>query len=241
MGVFLGFDLTSLRLYKNAPQDFIETFAADLSPNEDIMLSAKSNDGRNFSWTFDGKPIGSQPAPDALRNGRLTMNTFQQYHNVWKHFKIVFRPDLNLVANQAADEFAKAQNLVTGNAVSVRGGMNYGFLVDGNTSPSAGVSELKVPDSFFIIFPKPTTLNCIRLLLNDQDSRFYRYKLEVSADDGNNWKTVEDMTDDTKEARSWQVARFEATPVKQIRLTGTFASNGQTFQCKELQAFNLTK
>src|SRR5262249_37804601 len=68
MGVFIGFDPASVRLYRAGEfRDFIETFAPDLPLSEDVTLSGKSNDGRFFNWTFNGKAIGGAQAPDNMR------------------------------------------------------------------------------------------------------------------------------------------------------------------------------
>jgi hypothetical protein len=107
MGVFLGFDNGGARLYTDPqnPQQYNDTQLDDLGNiGEEMEVAGNSRDGRTFNWTVNGKAIGNAPAPENMRNGRLAVNTFQNAHNVWKQFKIVFRPDLSLLANNGTGD-----------------------------------------------------------------------------------------------------------------------------------------
>lgn len=238
MGVFLGLDNGGARLYTDPfdSSQYNDTALDDLQPiGDQLEVAGQSRDGNRFNWTINGKAIGGAQAPSGLRNGRLALNCFRQAHNLWTSFKIVFRPDLNLLANNAAD-FANAQNrLLMNQGANARGGSNPGWLIDGD-SARAGCAELRGNDYFLIGVPQATPLNCIRVQLNEDDpSRTYSFKLEVSGDDGTNFTTVADKDD----VRGWQTIRFESRPVRFIKLSGS-ASAGN-FQCREVQGFNLPK
>merc|ERR1712228_322367 len=62
-------------------------------------------------------------------------------------------------------------------------------------------------------------INTIKLLLWDQDNRYYNFNVEVSADQAT-WTSVLKGT----QCKSWQEIQFKATPVKYIRLYGTGGS-----------------
>ena len=135
--------------------------------------------------------------------------------------------------------FALAQH-----GAKARGGFNPGELLDGNcTEYEAGTGyanttwSARPPQFFTVTLKDPVTIDCVRFLLWDRDERYYRYKLEVCADDkGETWAPVADHTGPAEKCRSWQVVRFKAQPVKLIRLTGTYNSANRGFHVVELQA-----
>ncbi len=96
MGVLLGLDWDSAFLY-TSPSNHLDTAASELNFGDIAELEAKSTDGRSFSWTCNGKPLGSAPVPDNLHNARLAMNYFNGGHNIWRKFKIIFRPEPGLL------------------------------------------------------------------------------------------------------------------------------------------------
>ena len=56
-----------------------------------------------FNWSYNGKALGNAPANDNMRNGRLAINYFNGGHNVWRKFKIIFRPDPSLIKANPKD------------------------------------------------------------------------------------------------------------------------------------------
>ena len=125
------------------------------------------------------------------------------------------------------------------------GGVNPGELIDGNsTDYGSGTGFAHTtwganPPQFFTVSLKaPVKIDCVRVLLWDQDEeRYYRYKLEVCADDkGETWALLADHTGPAEQCRSWQFVRFKLQTVKLIRLTGTFNSSNSGFHVVELQA-----
>ena len=125
------------------------------------------------------------------------------------------------------------------------GGINPAELIDGNctvyghgTGFASTTWNVQPPQFFTVTLKDLVTVDCVRILLWDRDEeRYYRYKLEISADgNGVAWLLVADHTAPTEQCRSWQVVRFKPQPVKRIRLTGTFNSANSGFHVVELQA-----
>lgn len=133
------------------------------------------------------------------------------------------------------------------NGGTATGGSDPGQLIDGNDSNYSGGTGFAMtqwratpPQAFVITLKKAVTLDAIRVLLWDRaEERYYRYKLEVCADEkGAEWTMVSDRSGPIEQCKSWQVLRFKAQTVKQIKLTGTFNSANNGFHVVELQAFN---
>lgn len=133
------------------------------------------------------------------------------------------------------------------NGATATGGTDPEQLIDGNDSrytPGTGFATTQwraTPTQAFVVtLKKAVTLDAIRFLLWDlSEDRYYRYKLEVTADDKNpEWTMIADRSGPIEQCKSWQVLRFKAQTVKQIRLTGTYNSANKGFHVVELQAFN---
>jgi hypothetical protein len=133
------------------------------------------------------------------------------------------------------------------NGATAAGGTDPEQLIDGNDSrytPGTGFATTQwratPAQPFVVTLKKAVTLDAVRFLLWDlAEDRYYRYKLEVSADDKNpEWTMIADRSGPIEQCKSWQVLRFKAQTVKQIRLTGTFNSANKGFHVVELQAFN---
>lgn len=125
------------------------------------------------------------------------------------------------------------------------GGTHPEALIDGDFTDYSGGTGFATttwgakPAQFFLVTLRfPVTIDCVRLLLWDRDEdRYYRYKLEICADDkGETWLLAADHTGPAEQCRSWQVVRFKPQPVKLIRLTGTYNSSNSGFHVVELQA-----
>ena len=131
------------------------------------------------------------------------------------------------------------------NGATAEGGHGANLLIDGDDTSYNGGSGFAysnwktTPAQFFTIKLKsPVTLDSIRFLLWDQDDRYYRYTLEICADEkGEKWMMAADRSAETDHCKSWQPIQFEPQTVKQIRLTGTFNSSNNEFHVVELQAF----
>jgi hypothetical protein len=132
------------------------------------------------------------------------------------------------------------------NGAKVTGGHDPAQLIDGNDTNYTGGTgfattqwKSEPPQPFIVTLKESVTLDYIRLLLWDRsEDRYYRYKLEVSADEsGKSWFMVSDRSGPVDQSKSWQTLKFKAQPVKQIRLTGTFNSANSGFHVVELQAF----
>ena len=123
----------------------------------------------------------------------------------------------------------RPQLLIDGNSTTYDGGEGYAST-DWNVKPTP---------SMVVTFKEAEAINTIRILLWDQDNRFYRYKLEVSPDaEGETWKLLSDRST-TGEFRSWQLHAFPAEVVRRMRVTGTFNSSNNMFHVVEVQAFNI--
>jgi hypothetical protein len=126
------------------------------------------------------------------------------------------------------------------------GGERPQLLIDGNSNQFDGGEgyahtdwTAKPQQSMLITLRETESLNTIRFRLWDQDNRFYRYKVEVSASaDGDTWKTVADHST-SGEYRSWQLIAFPAETVRRIRITGTHDSANNQFHVVECQAYNI--
>ena len=136
-------------------------------------------------------------------------------------------------------------------ALASRGGTATGprraeLLIDGNSTTydgGEGYAEsdwtAKPPVPMVIGLREPQIVNTARFLLWDGDPRFYRYKLEISADkDGENWMTVSDHST-TGEFKGWQVIAFPEQAVQRFRLTGTYNSSNSGFHVVEFQVFRI--
>lgn len=121
-----------------------------------------------------------------------------------------------------------AEQLIDGNDTLYTGGTGFAMTI-WNASP---------PQNFLVSLKKPVAIDCIRFLLWDRsEDRYYRYKLEVCADEkGQNWTMIADRSGPTEECKSWQTVCFDKRTVKLIRLTGTFNSSNSHFHVVELQA-----
>jgi hypothetical protein len=134
-----------------------------------------------------------------------------------------------LAANGAtATGGSRPEELIDGNDAHYSGGTGFATST-WNTTP--------VP-SFLITLKEAVPIDCIRILLWDRDeTRFYRYKLEVCADEkGTAWTMAADRTGPAEQCRSWQTARIKPQPVKLIKLTGTYNSSNSGFHVVEVQA-----
>jgi hypothetical protein len=125
------------------------------------------------------------------------------------------------------------------------GGTDPEQLIDGNDSNYSGgtgfaTTQWRNGQYFLITLKKPVTLDSVRFLLWDRsEERYYRYKLEICADDkGSAWTMAQDRSGPIEQCKSWQVIRFKPQIVKQIKLTGTFNSANNGFHVVELQAYN---
>ena len=87
----LGWDQDSARVYSNAAP--VDTPTSELNLGDICDLEAKSSDGKMFNWSYNGKALGNSPGQESIRNGRVAVNFFGGGHNIWKRFKIIFRPD----------------------------------------------------------------------------------------------------------------------------------------------------
>lgn len=133
------------------------------------------------------------------------------------------------------------------NGGTATGGSDPAQLIDGNDSNYSGgtgfaTSQWRAtpPQAFVVTLKKAVTLDAVRFLLWDRsEERYYRYKLEVCADEkGKEWSMITDRSGPTEQCKSWQILRFKAQTVKQIKLTGTFNSANNGFHVVELQAFH---
>jgi serine/threonine protein kinase len=94
----MGWDQDSARVYGGpAP---VDTPTSELNLGDLCDLEIKSSDGKTFNWSYNGKALGNSPGDNAMRNGRIAVNFFGNGHNIWKRFKIIFRPDPALLNNR---------------------------------------------------------------------------------------------------------------------------------------------
>ena len=75
----------------------------------------------------------------------------------------------------------------------------------------------------------------LRLLLWDGDDRFYRYRIDGSAD-GTAWSVLEDRS--SGEHRGWQEIALADVPLRYIRVVGLHNSTGPDLHIVELEAYS---
>jgi hypothetical protein len=133
---------------------------------------------------------------------------------------------------------------------TVKGGVRPELLIDGKTSPYDGslgfgysTWNSKKPQSFVVMLEKPVMLNVVRFLLWDKSNRFYRYKLEASAETeelgGDHWFMLADRSMVPNECRGWQTIMFRPCTVARLRLTGTYNSANASFHVVEFEAYHI--
>jgi hypothetical protein len=140
-----------------------------------------------------------------------------------------------------APNLARMGSTITGN-----NGANWNLLIDGNSTVYDGSTgfgstywrnAVKAPGSMVLDLKSVCTVYGMRLLLWDKDGRYYRYKIEGSAD-GTNWVMVADRT--TGEHRSWQdVVIDPSVQVRYLRLTGTYGSANDKFHVVEWEVYGV--
>lgn len=111
------------------------------------------------------------------------------------------------------------------------------YLLDGVSHDHNKYAKANLSIPCVVTLPRVYTLSLIQFKLWDGGSRYYRYKLEVSAD-GRVYDVIADRT--AGEWRGWQRIAFPSRPVRTIRLTGTFNSEqgGSTgIHVVELEAY----
>jgi len=107
--------------------------------------------------------------------------------------------------------------------------------LDGSVSAAGGGYAVSVfPCEWTILFRKVYRLREIRFLLYNQDSRFYRYAIETSAD-GKKFKPLADRS--RGQWSGWQQITFPAKPVKAVKLIGLYNSRNPRFHVTEFEAY----
>ena len=154
------------------------------------------------------------------------------------------RKDESPVAAKPAEEPLNYALATSGATAS--GGVTPQLLIDGNDSEYDGGNGYAHTDwtvspaqAMVVTLKNAVKLDCICFLLWDrEEARFYRYKIEVCADEaGKDWQMLADRSAASEACKSWQVIRFDPKLVRQIRLTGTFNSVNSGFHVVELEAY----
>ncbi len=127
---------------------------------------------------------------------------------------------------------------LAGSGTTVVGPKNGLTLFDGKIVSQANMSTFassNYPCEWTITFPKIYRLQAISFLLHDQDKqRFYRYRVQVSADG----KKFRDLVDRSQgEWRGWQRITLPPTPVKAVKLIGLYNSANASFVVVEFEAY----
>jgi hypothetical protein len=122
------------------------------------------------------------------------------------------------------------------NGTTVTGGAQS--LLDGNSTnydAGTGFTHSLWPCEWTITFRKVYRLQAICFLLHDLDkSRFYRYRIQVSADG----KKFTDLADRSQgQWRGWQQLVFPPRQVKAVKLIGLFNSANPSFHVLEFEAY----
>jgi curved DNA-binding protein CbpA len=119
------------------------------------------------------------------------------------------------------------------NGTTVVGQIEQGErLIDGNAEHSLAYAQW--PFTWNIVFPKVYSLREIRILLYDEDDRYFRYAIAVSPDG----ETFVPLAESGQtEARSWQTIQFSPRPVKAVKLLGAYCSAGSLFHVTEFEAY----
>ena len=106
-------------------------------------------------------------------------------------------------------------------------GFGYTYWTGSSNSPGKMTLDLKAL----------CTVSSTRLLLWDLDSRYYRYRIEASAN-GTTWSTVVDRTSGSWQG--WQDLAFApAIQARYFRLTGTYNSSDAAFYAVEWEVYGL--
>jgi hypothetical protein len=131
-----------------------------------------------------------------------------------------------------------------GSTIAGSNGANWGALIDGITTGYTGSSGFGytvwtgvagAPGTLTLDLKAVCTLDSMRLLLWNLDSRSYRYKIEASTN-GAAWTPVVDRT-----AGNWQgwqeLALSPSIQARYLRLTGTFNTANAGFHVVEWQVY----
>jgi hypothetical protein len=111
-------------------------------------------------------------------------------------------------------------------------------VIDGEVDWYGGMSGfgyLPVGGSFTITLPRPVRVARTQVLLFDLDDRFFRYRVETSAD-GERWETAVDKSEG--EWSGWQVDRFSARTARYVRFTGLHNSVNDLVQVVEFEVYS---
>ncbi|HYG78468.1 MAG TPA: protein kinase [Planctomycetota bacterium] len=127
---------------------------------------------------------------------------------------------------------------LSANGAKIYGGLREDEVIDGITTGytgSTGFGTVAFNGEMTITLPKTYLLREIRLLLWDvNETRFYRYVMETSAD-GESFTVLEDHS--RGEWRSWQTLSFTPRPVKSIRFRGLYNSSIAGVHVVEIEAY----
>ena len=143
--------------------------------------------------------------------------------------------------DQGQDPHSAHNYALAEHGAKIAGGKKAERVIDGSTSTYGyTIWKMSTTADFVITFEKPVAINVVRFLLYDRSTRYYRYKLEASAEtDGDDWFMLADRSEPPTECRSWQVIAFKPRVIARLRLTGTYSSSSSAFHVIELEAYNV--
>ncbi len=110
-------------------------------------------------------------------------------------------------------------------------------LLDGMTEGYTGTTGhalSRLPSEWVVTLPRAYPLRQVRLLLWENDDRFYRYTLEASSD-GRAFDLLVDRS--RGQSRGWQVHTFPARWVRAVRIRGLHNSASGHFHAVEFEAY----
>lgn len=153
-------------------------------------------------------------------------------------FPQIISVTLNVVETPPEVNLALASS---GSSITGSNGANWTRLIDGEftgytESTGYGYTLWRTAGTMTLDLKGTRTINRMKLLLWDLDSRYYRYKIESAASSSGPWTLLVNRT--TGENRSWQdLSLSSPVQARYLRLTGTYNTANGGFHVVEWEVY----
>ncbi|KAJ3643696.1 hypothetical protein Zmor_026392 [Zophobas morio] len=188
-----------------------------------------STDEKNWKMVVDYRQYACRSVQNLYFEKVITqyirvVGTHNSAHNEFHlvFFEAYFKDEIPKIVN---DIVCPITNVATKDKKAmVVEGVNGAALLDGITSNYGNYTHHVIGSGSIIVqLAQPFMLSSMKLLLWNNDSRFYKYYIEVSINKSE-WTMIADHRNE--ENKSWQIIHFSERPIVFIRITGTGASAG---------------
>ncbi|MGF1627079.1 MAG: discoidin domain-containing protein [Alphaproteobacteria bacterium] len=230
-----------------APADYPDQAWIGLMPAEVPHGSEAVNEGARIEWQFIGTERTGQlgfvaPSTPGRYDFRLHDGDQPGALEVVSVAFTVTEDGAPAAASDAAEPEAlidpgRLVNVAAApHGARVVGADRAGLMNDGESTVydgAEGFAYVWLGTPIIVDLGRPYAVEQLRFLLWDRDDRFYRYRIDGSAD-GTGWTVLADRTDG--EHRGWQEIALSPAPLRYIRLVGTHNSVIAEFQVVEFEA-----